>query len=185
MNRHSPTTFAQIGDVLARHVTPELHRAPRLPLRVTCIGVASYDGDDEAVPFDRTVVIGQCPSPEEAMCLASERVARGDIRVGADTALRFQPRFAVIHDSDHGIVLAGPIRAGVILWQQPVASNAEARRVVCDAARLRGLAFAASDRGEHASARAFRDSATLLETRLVDSDWRDIASALLRLPQAA
>ncbi len=185
MNRHSPTTFAQIGDVLARRVMPALHGAARLPLRITCIGVATFDGDDEVDPFDRTVVIGQYPSPEEAMCLASERVARGDIHISADTALRFQPRFAVIHDSDHGIVLAGPIRAGVILWQQPVASNAEARRVVSDATRLRGLAFAASDRGEHTSARAFRESATLLETRLVDSDWRETAAALLRLPQAA
>lgn len=185
MNRHSPTTFTQIGNVLVRRVMPELRRAARLPLRITCIGLATFDGDDRADPFDRTVRIGQCASPEEAMSLASERVARGDIRVGADDALRFQPRFAVIHDSDHGIVLAGPIRAGIILWQQPVASNAEARRVVSDAARLRGLAFAASDRGEHASARAFRDSATLLETRLVDADWREPAAALLHLPRAA
>jgi len=115
----------------------------------------------------------------------SERVARGDIRVGADDALRFQPRFAVIHDSDHGIVLAGPIRAGIILWQQPVASNAEARRVVTDASRLRGRAFAAADRGEHASAREFRESAALLEARLVDPIWRETAAELLRLPQAA
>jgi len=185
MNRDNQTGFKQIGDVLARQVLPALHRAGLLPLRITCIGTASFDGDDEADPFNRTVVVGQSPTPEEAMCFASERVARCDIRVGTDTALNFQPRFAVIHDCDHGIVLAGPIRANIILWQQPVASNAEARRVVSDAARLRGLAFAATDRGEHASARAFRDSATLLETRLVDAAWRDIATGLLRLPQAA
>lgn len=185
MTRDPQSSFRQIGDVLAQNVMPSLYRDARRPLRISCIGAARYDGIDDADPFERTVVLGQCPTPEAAMCLASARVARGDIRPGADTGLSFKPRFAVIHDGNHGIVLAGPIRAGIILWQQPVASNAEARRVVSDAARLRGLAFAATDRGEHASARDFRNSATLLEARLVDPDWRDIASALLRLPQAA
>ncbi|NCC25906.1 MAG: hypothetical protein EOM25_12055, partial [Deltaproteobacteria bacterium] len=32
------------------------------------------------------------------------------------------------------------IRAGIILWQQPVASDAEARRIVTEASRLRGMA---------------------------------------------
>lgn len=181
MNRDHLTTFTQIGDVLARRVTPALHRAGKLPLRVTCIGVVSV----EAESFDRTVAIGAYPTPEEAMGVAAERVQRGDVRVGTDETMRFQTSFVVIHDRDHGLVLAGVVRAGIILWQEPVASNAEARRAVTDASRLRGLAFAAADRGEHASARAFRHSAAMIEARLVDPIWRDTASELLRLPQAA
>lgn len=185
MNRHPQTAFIPVGDVLARHVMPDLHRAARLPLRVSCIGVAFYDGCEEADGFDRTVVIGEGPAPEDAMCLASQRVSRGDIRIGADESLRFAPRFAAILDREHGLVLAGVIRAGIILWQMPVSSDAEARRVVTDASRLRGRAFAAADRGEHVSAREFRECAALLEARLVDPVWREIAADLLRLPQAA
>lgn len=185
MNRNNKTTFTQIGDVLARLALPELQRAARAPLRVTCIGVASYDGSEEADSFDHTVVIGEAPAPEDAMCVARQRVSRGDICIGTDEALRFQPRFAVILDREYGLVLAGAIRAGIIMWQEPVSSNAEARRVVTDASRLRGRAFAAADRGEHASAREFRGSAALLEARLVDPMWRETVAELLRLPQAA
>lgn len=185
MNRDPQTTFTRIGDVLARHAIPKLRRAARLPLRVACIGVASYDCGGEVDGFDRTVVVGQGASPEEAMCLAKKRVSCGDIRVGVDDTLRFRPRLAVINDRDNGLVLAGAIRAGIVLWQRPVSSDAEARHIVADASRLRGLAFAAAGRGEHASAREFRFSAALLEARLVDPDWREIAAELLRLPQAA
>lgn len=185
MNRDPQTTFTSIGDVLARQVMPDLYRAARTPLRVTFIGVAGFDGCDEADSFDRTVAIGEAPTPEDAMCLASQRVSRCDIRISADEALRFQPRFAVILDREHGMVLAGAVRAGIIVWQEPVSSNAEARRVVTDASRQRGRAFAAADRGEHASAREFRETAALLEARLVDPIWRETVAELLRLPQAA
>lgn len=185
MNRDHQTTFRPIGAVLARQVMPELHRAQRIPLRVSCIGTASYDGCREEDRFDRTIVIGQYPSPEDAMRTASERVACGDIRAGADPAFRFEPRFIVVLDGDHGLVLAGIIRAGVILWQQPVSCDAEVRRIVADASRLRGRAFAAADRGEHIAAREFRECAALLEARLVDPLWRETTAELLRLPQAA
>ena len=184
MNRDHTTTFTPIGDVIARRIMPVLHRAGKLPLRISCIGVASYDGE-EAVSFDRTVVLGQSPSPEDAMALASARVSHGDIRVSADEALRFQPRLAVIQDSDHGLVLAGAIRAGIVLWQQPVSCNGEAHRVVTEASRLRGIAFAASGRGDDAAARDARYRAAMLEARLVDPLWRETAAELLRLPEAA
>lgn len=112
MNRDPQTTFTRIGDVLARHAIPKLRRAARLPLRVACIGVASYDCGGEVDGFDRTVVVGQGASPEEAMCLAKKRVSCGDIRVGVDDTLRFRPRLAVINDRDNGLVLAGAIRGG-------------------------------------------------------------------------
>lgn len=97
----------------------------------------------------------------------------------------FQPRLAVIEDCAQGLVLAGAIRADVILWQPPVASDAEARRIVTEASRLRGQAFAADGRGDRKAAQRLRDRASLLEARLVDPVWRDEAAALLSLPQAA
>lgn len=51
--------------------------------------------------------------------------------------------------------------------------------------RIRGLAFAASGRGDHRSARDLRYQASRLEARLVDQLWRETAADLLRLPQAA
>ena len=176
---------ASIGAILARHVLPTLQRAQKFPLRISCIGTASYDGSNEADGFDHIVVIGECPSPEEAMSLAGRRLAGGDIRAGTDDMLRFRPRIMVIQDCDQGLVLAGTIRAGIILWQQPVASDAEARQIVTEASKLRGAAFAAAGRGEHGPAREYRYRASQLEARLVDAPWRETVAALLRLPLAA
>lgn len=185
MTLSSHSRVAPIGAILARHVLPTLQRAQKFPLRISCIGTASYDGSDEADGFDHIVVIGEGPSPEEAMSLANRRVARGDIRVGTDDMLRFRPRIMVIQDSDQGLVLAGMIRAGMILWQQPVASDSEARQIVTEASKLRGAAFAAAGRGEHGPARDYRYRASQLEARLVDALWRETAAELLRLPLAA
>lgn len=179
------SAFVPIGEIVAQQVLPRLHRARRLPLRISCIGTASFDADMDACGFDRSIPLGEGPSPEEAVALAALRVSRGDIRAGADEALRFRPRLAVIHDPEHGLVLAGEIRAGTILWQQPVASDAEARRVVLEASRLRGMVFAAQGCGDYASARALRTRASLLEAQLVDPFWRETAAELLTLPQAA
>lgn len=177
--------FAQIGDILAQHVLPRLQRAQKLPLQISCVGTAIYDGCDEADGFDRIVVIGECSSPEDAMTVAARRLARGEIRVGDNHMLRFRPRVMVIQDCDQSLVLAGTIRAGIILWQQPVASDAEARRLVTEASKLRGAAFTAAGRGEHASAREYRYRASQLEARLVDALWRETAAELLRMPLAA
>src|SRR5690606_17581723 len=117
--------------------------------------------------------------------LAGLCVSRGDIGLGDDTGLCFEPHLIVIQDSALGLVLAGETRAGIILWEQPVASDGEARRIVIKASRRRGLAFAASGRGEHALARALRFRAALLEARLVDPLWREAVAELLHLPQAA
>ncbi len=178
-------SFRPIGHILAAEVLPRLRLAQKLPLRISCIGTASYDADMDACGFDRSIPLGECPSPEEAMTLAALRVSRGDIHAGADEALRFRPRLAVIQDRELGLVLAGEIRAGIILWQQPVASDAEARKIVLEASRLRGMAFATQGRSDHASARDLRYRASLLEARLVDRFWRETAAELLTLPQAA
>ncbi|REG28128.1 hypothetical protein EQ718_06090 [Paracoccus versutus] len=68
--------FAIIGE-LSRQVLPRLHHAQRLPLRISCIGTARYDGLGDADGFDRSVVIGECPS-EDAMIFTSQYFARGE-----------------------------------------------------------------------------------------------------------
>lgn len=185
MTLSGQSRVAPIGAILARHVLPPLQRAQKLPLRISCIGTASYDGIDEVDGFDHLVVIGECPSPEEAMSVASDRIARGDIRVGADDMLRFRPRIMVIQDCDQSLVLAGTIRAGIVLWQPPVASDAEALQIVTEASKLRGAAFAATGRGERGPAREYSYRASQLEARLVDALWRETAAELLRSPLAA
>lgn len=177
--------FAPIGKIVAQQVLPRLRHARRLPLRISCVGTATYEVGSDAEVFDHAVTLGERPSPEEAMMLASQRVARGDFPIGSDGTLHFRPRVMVIQDSEYGLVLAGGIRAGIILWQPPVASDAEARRIVTEASRLRGMAFAASGGSDAASARDLRFRASLLEARLVDPFWRATAAELLRLPQAA
>ncbi|ALV28368.1 MULTISPECIES: hypothetical protein [Hyphomicrobiales] len=184
MNFSHPETFRSIGDILASQVLPQLARAQKLMLRISCLGTISYDGATEADCVDRSVPIGEAASPEDAMALATTRVARGDVRVPEDT-LRFRPRMIVIQDSASGLVLAGEVSAGIILWQQPVNSKTKATRIVVEASRLRGKAFAATGRGDHAAARDLRFQASRLEARLVDPAWREITSELLRLPQAA
>jgi len=174
-------TFRSIGQILSADVLPALYRSQKLPLRISCLGVASYDASDAANSFDRMVPLGECPSPEEAIQAAALRVARGDICAGPDSFPYFQPRIMLIQDHDQCLVLAGEIRAGIILWQQPVASDAEARRIVTEASRLRGMAFRAAASTE---ARALRYRAATLEARLVDPFWRETSADLLRLPLA-
>ncbi|MFC5386860.1 hypothetical protein ACFPLB_12900 [Aquamicrobium segne] len=180
LSRHD--SFRPIGQMLATDVLPALYRAQKLPLRISCLGIASYDASDEAYSFDRMIPLGQCPSLEEAMRFAALRLSRGDIRSGPNSFPHFRPRIMLIQDSDHGLVLGGEIRRNIILWQQPVASNAEARQIVTEASRLRGLAFRTSAPAE---ARELRYRAAVLETRLVDPFWREAAADLLHLPQAA
>ena len=185
MNHTSQSTFAPIGRILADRVLPGCQRAQKLHLRISCLGTVSYAGATDTDYRDRSVLLGEAASPEGAIAFAALHGSRGGIGPDDDTGLRFEPRLIVIQDSALGLVLTGEIRAGTILWQQPVASNGEARRIVIEASRQRGLAFAASGRGEHASARALRFRAALLEARLVDPLWRETAAELLHLPQAA
>ncbi|MBO1039950.1 hypothetical protein [Brucella pituitosa] len=175
-------TFRSIGQILAADVLPALYRSQKLPLRLSCLGVASYAASDGGNSFDRMIPLGECPSPEEAIQAAALRLSRGDICSGPDSFPYFQARIMLIQDQDQRLVLAGEIRAGIILWQQPVSSDAEARRIVIEVSRLRGMAFRASD---PVDARRLRYRAAALEARLVDPFWRDAAADLLRLPQAA
>lgn len=182
MTRSRQAEFTNIAEIVAQQVLPRLRHVRKLPLHISCIGTATNEIGGDAEITDRTVALDERPSPEEAMTIASQRVARGDFPIGSDGMLHFRPRVMVIQDSEYRLVLAGEIRSGIILWQQPVTSDTEARRIVTEASRLRGMAFSASDPSE---ARDLRYRAALLETRLVDSFWRETAAELLRLPQAA
>lgn len=184
MTHASQITFVPTNKLVAERVLPHLHHAQKLPLRISCLGIASYAGCGEADSFERDVLLGACASPDEAIAFAAMRVSSGDIRAGSNEMLRFRPRLIVVQDSTLSLVLAGEIRAGIILWQHPVANDGEACRIVIEASRLRGMAFAASGRGDHGSARDLRFRASLLEARLVDSVWRETAAELLHLPQA-
>jgi hypothetical protein len=175
-------TFRSIGQILAADVLPALYRSQKLPLRISCLGVASYDASNAANSFDRVIPLGECPSPEEAIQAAALRLSRGEICTGPNSFPYFQPRIMLIQDRDQRLVLAGEIRAGIILWQRPAASDAEARSIVTEASRLRGMAFLASEPGD---ARRLRYRAAALEARLVDPFWRETAADLLHLPQAA
>lgn len=179
------SSFTPIGEIVAQQLLPQLRVARKLPLRISCFGTSSHHGGDDTDGVDRTVVLGERPSPEDAMVFASRWITRDDFRIGSGDTPCFIPHIMAIQDSEHGLVLAAEIRAGIILWQQPVASDAEARRIVTEASRLRGLAFRASGDGDHASARQFRHRASLLEARLVDPFWRETAADLLNLPRAA
>ncbi len=174
--------FRPIGQILAHDVLPALQGARRLPLRVSCLG--SISPRDADAPRVHCLALGEVTCAEEAMRLADLAVSRGD-HPGAVALSGFQPRLVVVDDRNYGLVLAGAIRAGVILWQPPVASDAEARRIVTEASRLRGQAFAADGRGDRKAASTLRARASLLEARLVDPFWRATAAALLSLPQAA
>ena len=174
--------FRPIGQILADDLLPALQGARRLPLRVSCLGRVSPD--EAEATHEQCLALKKVTCAEEAMRLAAVIVSKGDYP-GAVALSEFQPRLAVIEDRAHGLVLAGAIRAGVILWQPPVASDAEARRIVTEASRLRGQAFAADGRGDRKVAQRLRDQASLLEARLVDPVWRDEVAALLSLPQAA
>lgn len=176
-----PDTFRSIGQILAADVLPALYQAQKLPLLISCLGLANY-GDDDDNSFERVIPLGEAPSPEEAMRFASLRAKRGDICTGPDSYPYFVPRIMLVQDHEHRLVLAGEIRAGIILWQQPVTSDAEARRIVAQASRLRGVAFWEADRAE-ARAQCYR--AAMLEARLVDPFWRETAADLLRLPRVA
>lgn len=104
------TTFASIGEIVARQILPRLRHAQKLPLRISCIGIASDDESDDVGGFDRTLVIGQCQSPEEALIIASQRVARGDFRVGQGDALRFRPASWSFRTTNWALSL--PVRSG-------------------------------------------------------------------------
>jgi len=177
-----PETFRPVGQILAASLVPASLVAARLPLRISCLGKVNQDAGDYALDCGRLVPLGECDRPDVAMRIASLSLSSGEICAGSANLPLFRPRIMLIQDRDHGLVLSGEIRADTILWQTPVTSDSEARHVVIEASRLRGMAFRETDA---AAASKLQDRAAVLEGRLVDPFWRETASDLLRFPQAA
>jgi len=88
MTHASQSTFAPIRRILADRVLPECQRAQKLPLRISCLGAVSYAGATDADYRDRSVLLGEAVSLEDAIAFAGLRVSRGDIGLGDDTGLR-------------------------------------------------------------------------------------------------
>jgi hypothetical protein len=107
------------------------------------------------------------------------------IAADRDPDLRLVPQCVTILDADHCLALAGEVQAGMIAWCEPVARDAEARRVVSEACLLRSEARAAVDAGNPTAADALILRARALEGRLVDPFWRDFARSFARQSLAA
>ncbi len=123
--------------------------------------------------------LDQCYSLDQAIACV-EGIARLErIDTGEDNALDFEPRLFVVLDDEQCQVLAGePWQRGV-RWCDPVASDGEARLVVEKASKLRGEASIEVGWDNHDTARRLRFRASVLEGRLVHSDWRQMARAAL------
>lgn len=182
----SQTAFRGPRDNFVGGAVARLRLATRLPLRVSC--QCRVHWDDPALDqlcFEREVDFGTFGDVVAAMAKAATSVAPGLIAAARDPDLRLVPQFVTILDAEHGLVLAGEVRAGVIRWCAPVASDAEARRVVGEACHLRADARAAMDAGHPAAAEALLAQARALECRLVDPFWRDLAISLVGRTHAA
>jgi hypothetical protein len=175
---NSQTAFRGPGGNLVGGVLARLRLADRLPLRVSCRCLAHWDDPAlDQLCINREVDLGTCGDLAAAMSVARKAVASGHVDAGRDTALRLVPQFVTILDAQHGLALAGEVQAGRVRWYDPVDSDAEARRVVNEACRLRAKARAATDADDPASAALLLTRAQVLEGRLVDPFWRDLAAA--------
>lgn len=182
----SQTAFRGPRDIFVGGALAHLRLATRLPLRVNCQCRAHWDDPAlDQLCFHRDVDIGTFGDLTAAMAKVANSVASSLIAADRDPDLRLVPQFVAVLDADHCLVLAGEVQAGLIGWCAPVASDAEARRVVSEACRLRSEARAAIDAGNPTVADALILRARALEGRLVDPFWRDLAGSLARQSLAA
>ncbi len=64
-SRHS--TFTPIGEIVALQLLPRFIAARKLPLRISCVGTASYGCGVDSDGFDRTELLGECSA--DLLCL--------------------------------------------------------------------------------------------------------------------
>ena len=141
------------------------------PFSLICVGeTLVHDPDLGSWPVQTTFLLGRFRELDEAIGCAARRGRPGGLRV--EYMLGFTPNLLVLQDHQQRLCLAGQIASAGLIWCAPVASEAEARRVVQKACRLRGQAMAAQDRGEYETACDLRRDATALDARLVDPAWR-------------
>lgn len=160
-----------------------LRTAAKYPLRMTCFGVATFVNDDpgaEAISFDHTLRLTECPSLDSAIAEAERCIAEGDFGTAGKGAWTFAPRVIAILDAEGGLVAAGEVCIGFIRWSEPVTCDGEARKIVTEASRLRGQASIEARQNKQGAARSLRFSASALEGRLVDRFWRETTRTALR-----
>lgn len=170
------SAFRAPRDVLVRDTLAHLRLADRLPLRVRCLCLAHWD--DPALDqsrIEREVELGTFGSLAGAVAQVVTAVSSGQITAARDPDLRPVPQFVTILDAEGCLVLAGAVQPGGVRWCVPVRSHAEARQVVGEACRLRTEARTAEDAGNADGAKVLRSRASVLEGRLVDPFWRDLA----------
>lgn len=185
--RHSTphaTAFTPVGKMAFEQLISELKTAARFPLRIATIGTATFIDDDpaaEPVSYDRTIHLAESGSLREAITAVESRLVLDGIEGSAGDAVCFQPRIVTIVDREGRLVAAGEIRAKQVRWCHPVSSNREARQVVTEASRLRGMAFGEARLDNTEAARSLRYRASALEGRLSDAIWREpVREALLQ-----
>lgn len=156
--------------------------ARRFPLRVRCLGEIDYAQDDPAdgvFPVPRTLDLALSASLSEAIARIKRSVLQDIVAPGGECCFRFIPRLFFVVDDEQCLVIAGEPSHGSIKWCAPVASDGEARLVVHTASKLRGEASREAGSNNHENARILRFRASVLEGRLVHSNWRQRASTAL------
>lgn len=163
-------------------VTGRVELAQMRPIAITCIGEVQRSEDDPVLGTwwqQEIRTLGRCSSLGEAIILASDLAQGcGHLHDAADVS-GFSLRLLVIFDGDACLVLAGEIQDASIKWCQPVADQAEARKVVEAASRMRAEASGQTSQDNFSAARELRHQASLLEGRLVDPFWREDVRRLL------
>lgn len=119
------------------------------------------------------VVLARFATLAEAMLGA---ICAADAMAPEDSA-----QILAVLDREDRLVLAGLAASGGVVWCHPVQNAGEARTVVTDASALRAQAQCASDWREADLAARLRLRADLLEGRLVDPLWRNIAARALQV----
>lgn len=181
-----PSAFRAPREILVRDTLAHLRLADRLPLRVRCLCLSHWDDPAlDMFQIEREVELGTSDSLAGAMAQVVSAVAFGHIAADRDPDLRLVPQFITILDAEGCLVLAGVVQTGRVRWCDPVRSDAEARQVVGEACRLRTEARTAEDARNVAGAEALRAQARVLEGRLVDPFWRDLAQSAVDQTLAA
>lgn len=136
-----------------------------------CLGeTVAHDPDLGAWPVQTTFLLGRFREFAEAMACATLRGRPGGLC--AEYLPGFTPNLLVLQDCRQRLCLAGQVTPKGLVWCEPVASDAKARRAVQEVSRLRAQAMAALDQDEGDTARALRLRAAALDARLVDPAWR-------------
>ena len=141
------------------------------PFSLICFGeTLAHDPDLGSWPVQTTFLLGRFRELDEAIGCAARRGRPG--RLHAEYMPGFTSNLLVLQDHQQRLCLAGHITSAGLAWCEPVVSEAEARRVLQEACRLRGQATAAQDRAEYEAARDLLCRAAALGARLVDPAWR-------------